>query len=310
MGSSVNRRDALSEVAASFEDDYKVSVGPDFPELFDGPDILAGKPGRLTAVFIPKQHELRSPERLRTRLILTRLALPEHAQCLLALNDAFGQEELLENLERDFHAVVRIEDRAGLRRVRSKSQELRKIPEATRHMVESRMTFLLGLSAESQTPWSGAPEELLVQGDEAVSADTDAAEQERQIAPRSLWTGSLMTESELPSHTAINVRVVGGVLVAGGNGHRRPVREHILPYLTLARETAFAVDNGVPYLRHPTAGVIVFQGVSHPRIDPLKPIRASAFAGWALLAAPSRPEFDRSVKATAAWLAGSTRGGA
>jgi hypothetical protein len=68
----MSRRDVLLKIAESFEGDFTVSVEPDLPELFEGPDVLAGKPGRLIAVFVPKTHELRRPEQLRTRLVLSR----------------------------------------------------------------------------------------------------------------------------------------------------------------------------------------------------------------------------------------------
>ena len=41
-GASMSRRDVLLEIARSFEDDFTVSIEPDLPELFEGPDVLAG----------------------------------------------------------------------------------------------------------------------------------------------------------------------------------------------------------------------------------------------------------------------------
>jgi hypothetical protein len=107
----------------------------------------------------------------------------------------------------------------------------------------------------------------------------------------------------LPSRS-VNVTIRDGVLIAGQAGEGRGIRERIRPYLTLAVQTAFHVDNGVPYLGHPTAGVFVVQGARWPRVDPLKPLRASAFAGWALLGDPSREEISQTVRETSEWLRG------
>src|SRR5205823_13374542 len=74
---------------------------------------------------------------------------------------------------------------------------------------------------------------------------------------------------------------------------------------TLAMTTAFRVDNGVPYPHHSTVGVLVVQDAPRPGSDPSKPVRASAFAGWALLTNPSRDEFLQRVKAASEWLQGS-----
>jgi hypothetical protein len=155
-GAPVSRRDILLEISASFEDDFTVSLEPDLPELFEGPDVLAGKSGRLIAVFVPKSHEFRSPEQLRTRLVLSRLALPDHAQCLLAIEDAFDAPRL-ESLSRDFHAIVNVEDRSGLRRLRTKSLEHRKIPNTTRLMTEWRTAFLMTVSLAHQPKLAAPP---------------------------------------------------------------------------------------------------------------------------------------------------------
>jgi hypothetical protein len=302
----VSRRDTLLEISASFEDDFTVSLEPDLPELFEGPDVLAGKSGRLIAVFVPKSHELRNPERLLTRLVLSRLALPDHAQCLLAIEEAQDSSRV-ERIARDFHAVVSVDDRAGLRRLRTKSQEHRHVPASTRQMVERRTAFLMTLSLAHQPQLAAAPDEV---GEDWESVDirptTSSSNGTSGAAhvPLPLWPMPLLTQSALLQAGSASVSVYDGVLVAGGVAARRGIHERILPYLTVAAQAAFRVDNGVPYLGHPTAGVFIVQDARWPRSDPLKPLRASAFAGWALLSNPSKEEFSESVREASEWLVG------
>jgi hypothetical protein len=302
----VSRRNTSLEIAESFEDDFTVSLEPDLPELFEGPDVLAGQSGRLIAVFVPKSHERRRPEQLRTRLVLSRLALPDHAQCLLAVEDAYDISQL-ESLSHDFHAIVNVEDRSALRRLRTKSLEHRKIPEATRRMVEWRSTFLMTVSLAHQPKLFARDEDLfdgpdVYDNEPVLPGQPGNGHAASSLVP--MWAGHLLTQSELPLVRSVNVRVRDGALVGGEAVTGRSVRERIRPYLALAAETAFRIDNGVPYLGRPTAGVFVVQGARSFREDPLKPLRASAFAGWALLEDPSESEFSQSVRQTAEWLRG------
>jgi len=305
----VNRYQTLLQIAESFEDDHAVSLSPDLPELFEGPDVLAGRSGRLIAVFVPKANEARSPERLRTRLILSRLALPDHAQCLLALDESFHEASPILDLERDFHAVVHVDDRAGLRRFRSKPVEHRKIPPATRRMVERRMAFLFALGLPQPARALAAPSDLLEEPVQLSSSEPTLSQFDWTLEPKQAWSGPILHESELPHVRAAHVQVRDGVLIAGANGHHLPVRERVRPYLTVALRTAFLVDNGVPYLNRPTAGLLILHDTGQSYADPLKPLRASAFAGWALLSNPSREEFAQRVRAASKWLAGSVSDG-
>lgn len=303
----MSRRDVLLEIAQSFEDDFTVSVEPDLPELFEGPDVLAGKPGQLIAVFVPKSHELRHPEQLRTRLVLSRLALPDHAQCVLVLEDS-GDVSRLEQLGRDFDAVVVSTDRADLPRLRSESQH-HQIPASTRRMVERRTAFLVALSLAHQ-PRLAAPGNVAEDWDGVdvmlASSTTNGAGDPAQLQ-LPFWPMPLLTQSARPQAPSASVDVYDGVLVAGSSGAGRSISERIRPYLTVAAQTAFRIDHGVPYLGHPTAGVFIVQDARWPRVDPLKPVRASAFAGWALLSDPSRDEMSESVREASRWLVGTVR---
>ena len=74
---------------------FVVSVNPDHPYLFEGPDILAGGDGRLLAIFRPKSTELSNPNRLLSRLVLTKLALPNHTRYILVMDPERPNSKLL-----------------------------------------------------------------------------------------------------------------------------------------------------------------------------------------------------------------------
>jgi len=303
----MTRRDILLQVAESFTDGFTVSVSPDLPELFEGPDVLAGRSGQLIAIFVPKGQELQSPDRLRNRLILSRLALPDHAQCLLVLNEKSVYLPHLMDLERDFHAVVRSDDLSELRRTRSKSMDHRRIPLETRLMVEDRMAVLLKQSRPEESELLNLSNGLSEDDVSPLAVDSSLSKSLPTDGLRAFWTTPLLAEADLPSRRTAEVRVENGVLIASADGRHKALRERVRPFLALAMDTAFRVDNGVPYLYRPTAGVLVLRDLPRDRSDPLKPLRASAFAGWAVLVNPSRDEFSHSARAARDWLMESVR---
>jgi hypothetical protein len=68
---------------------FVVLARPEHPYLLAPPDLLIGGEGLLTAVFSPKSAETRAPRLLRARLVAARLALPEHARCVLLATKEF-----------------------------------------------------------------------------------------------------------------------------------------------------------------------------------------------------------------------------
>ena len=48
-------------------------------------------------------------------------------------------------------------------------------------------------------------------------------------------------------------------------------------------QTEFDLDNGVPYRVEPTANLLLVDRLPEGRLDPAKPVRAAAFAGWSML---------------------------
>jgi hypothetical protein len=289
--------DKLQRIAEVLEDDYVVSIRPDLPELFEGPDVLAGRNGRLVAVFVPKIRELRRPDRLLTRLVLSRLALPDHVTCVLAISDSSREDVEASELNQHFHTVVSLDDPNDLRRARKKQREDKSLPEASRRLTEQRAAFLLELATQQSLP---------VPTSRAKRKQHPYKQALAQLAPHADLghPDPAFIEpmrSDMATRFLAATWVYRGVLVADGVRAEQPLRQRMLPYLTLARKMAFRVDKGIPYLNLPTAGVFVTTELpSSP--DPIKPWRASAFAGWALLTNPSPDQIVHLVEATSDWL--------
>src|SRR5271167_3643956 len=100
---------------------FVVLAQPEHPYLLAPPDLLIGGEGLLTAVFSPNSAENRTPRLLGARLVAARLALPEHARCVL-----LGTEEFIDRAgsgagrtgtvlsEGNFEIVLSIDDPRGL----------------------------------------------------------------------------------------------------------------------------------------------------------------------------------------------------
>jgi hypothetical protein len=129
-----------------------VAVNPDHPELFEGPDILAGLEGRLLAVFSLKRKEARDVRRLATRVLLTRLALPSHARCVLLLDEEDSTEINHPPHIGDVSSLFHVARPFGPRRLTHVLRDVnaddgqKEIPTSVRQHVYERYAFLLDLS--------------------------------------------------------------------------------------------------------------------------------------------------------------------
>src|ERR1700737_820463 len=137
---------AIDELIGLLGQRWVVATLPDYPNLFDGPDILAGHDGQLLAVFVPKKREITHPERLRARLLLTRLALPDHAWCVLVSEDPSNGIARL--FGHDFHSYAG-RGRASLDRAFHVNQfeiDRRKGPAAIRFFVQAGADYLFDVT--------------------------------------------------------------------------------------------------------------------------------------------------------------------
>lgn len=97
-----------SRLKRNLSGDFLIIKDPDHPYLISPPEILLAVPERLLAIFFIKGHETSSPYRLISRLVASRLALPQSTSCILVrstksnLNDfqmEYSFDDVLEESE-------------------------------------------------------------------------------------------------------------------------------------------------------------------------------------------------------------------
>jgi hypothetical protein len=83
---------------------------PEHPLLLRGPDALIGGPGNLCALFAPNGWEIDNPAHLATRLISSKLALPDNCRTVLLIEE--NLEGRFSRLDNDFGLVSSFEDKS------------------------------------------------------------------------------------------------------------------------------------------------------------------------------------------------------
>ena len=274
----------VNQFAQKLRKSLTLVVGPDHPLLLNGPDILIASEGILTAVFIPHAHELKKPDYLLVRLGLSRLAYPPHMRCVLVV-DKIREEHLeLNRLSRNFHESLRTSEWKNLNKFvedpNAGRNQVGIIPTDIRQKMFSRYVYAL-----EETEKYLSTQSRKRNATRKLSRDKILMEGNR-LAVR-MWTSQ--EDSLLPN----NVRVIENYLVSVCSFKRGAVTSKLRPSINAAMQHSFGIDNGVPYARQNvlSMNVMVVDEAPHNKIDSLKPIRATSFAGWVL----TRPEHNEDV---------------
>jgi len=300
----VERKAVIGVVSSAFGRDYTVAPRPDLPNLFEGPEVLAGRTGDLVAVFIPKKAEIRNAARLLARLGLCRLALPSHTRCVLVYSEqeAAGQLDP-RHAELDFHQVAAAEARGTLRdtlHTNSGVHRLGSVTQGTRALVGRRASYLFEVSVNNGGHWE--PADI----PESVGVETPPS---RPRMPPNLTLGSSpaweRARAFFPGF-GLEARAEGDGSVLVVEEHRSARHSSIASLVQ--RQVApgfwlnFTIDNGVPYPTAWTAGLIV--APAHPGygLDPLKTFRAAAWAGWAVVRESDEEGTRALVSALTSWI--------
>lgn len=291
-----NRIDGL---VRSLRRDWVIALRPDHPNLFDGPDILAGRTGRLLALFIPHQREISNPARLQARLVLTRLALGDHAWCVLVLgSDGRRSREPAGTVHYDFHAVVDLGQNSDGKAFEPNEIEIekRKIPATIRSFVQSRTDYLFGLSPPTEDRLVRVAESRA--GDHYGDALALSVHEQPELVARA--RKNLRQFKSFQERVSFRDRLI---IARQKSGRPASVRQLLDPLLPDCIQLAFAVDNGVPYpLMAAMAGLLLADSLKSPQKDPLKPFRAAAFAGWAVVVGPKLSEWESLAEQMNDWL--------
>lgn len=286
----MSRQNILDELRNSLSDVSSVVFDPDLRLLMDGPDILIGENGNLLGIFVPRMDEVLDVSLFLTRFALSRLALPDHARFLLVIDStnerrmsAFASDEVSDN----FHEVLLSssaskatnflrDSEAGRKKVGAVSPEIRQY---------SRDRFALAFAASVQRFGQDSSK------DNQISPNTIEEYFDSVESNRSEIRSWHRPPRRLPRSTA---SIGKRLLVAGVTFRGARVRPRLRPYLSAAVVFDYSLDSGVPYpvadLKSSPMNLMIVDQQPEMRLDPWKPVRAAAFAGWTLSLSASRDE--------------------
>lgn len=251
-------RDRLSSLLRrEIKGSYLTVKAPDHPLLLRGPDILIGGEGNLTAVYLPTTQEMRQDKALRSRYILSRLALPAATRHLLV---HWGSSaETTSSTYGQFAIELAWDERRDIAKI----------------AVDSNY---FGRQID-------IPKSIEVAAKERFSESYFAIQANRRLLARAGQSSPDASEGKLNVARLIDQGpIVDGVrenYFQGGTLSLPSIKSLIAKTTT----DSFTLEDGVPLpnneqLIHDLAAVAdvaSFQG------DPDKVLRAAAFAGWALL---------------------------
>jgi hypothetical protein len=282
-----HRRRDLGQILRRTLDDSVVVVSPDHPLLVRAADILIGKSGRMTAVFLPTSEERSSPDKLSARLILNRLALPSHTRCILVAEDA--DVKLAQRFKGDFSVTLSWEDRNEISKVARAPTAPgghHDVPEET--VARAQMDYSNGMqlmeivARVSRRPFSsifGEPARTIYPK-EPLRQKSKSDGPPRRPPTRNEIT---VLDSKIPT------------VDYEGQGVDTPTVTGLIADQAVSR---YVLDTGVPYKRGALPGLVIIEDWPDRRNDNEKLIHATAFSGWAFILNSQRDklsEFARRI---------------
>ena len=273
---------SLARLLISRDNSLIVAVEPDHPLLFSGPDVLVGGNGRVVTFFLPKVRELRNPDLLLARLAVARLALPATMRAALLIGSFEGADRLVNLARRDFDEVVDLADHPSvaqfvLDRKDRRKEDISNLQEIKRGAVD-RFEALYTFSYEQFLgEGKGTTKERLMESLPGI----------RSLVEVPSWTGHAGKSRKLYQ--------AEGATVAFLQLGRRAILEKMRPLCVTALMLDYSLDNGIPYPRARTLNVMFSDRTPVSQFDPLKPIRAAAFAGWAVSVPESGEEAQSQI---------------
>lgn len=269
----------VSQLHASLARQLYSAARPDLPHLLAGPDLLLAAPSSLVALFVAKAFERLTPDRLRARLILARLALPRHARCVIVLQP---EDERGELPLRDFNAVFRPRDLPTLVQFANEREAVgntRPTPEAIRHVARMRFSIIYkaarSIAGDEVLTYRPGPRRRDAARHDPPDISSDAAVERQGLASAKALdpdSDSLRWEDE---------RYMYWSSMTGIAALRDDVDDTV--------NRSFALDFGVPYPKDLGADVILADSLPVGRFDPFQPLRGGAFAGCLIARAAEQP---------------------
>lgn len=269
----VPKNSITDKIKAEFKREYNVAVFPDFPHLISAPDILIGGNGKLCAIFIAKIYELHQPDLLLSRLVLSRLGLPDNLISVLVIPNDKNFEEGEISISRNFDLLLVNEKVKAVKQLLESDYKSRKLISETRHRTITRYTrfFYENLQRNIDKPGYSKPQELFhelrVKGGYQVTKTQNWNSQET-ANKGNLLEGLAVRE---------NVNVLAGTFENNASPFAK-----LKKFCYRSLKFDYALDNGVPYIFNPKVNILLLDKIPYYKFDPQKPLRSSAFSGLVL----------------------------
>ena len=279
-------RRLVSTLERRLPKEFIVSVRPDHPHLLESPDIIVGGRGVLSAIFVPKARELQNPEILLARLIGSRLAFPSEIRCFLTATPLIADDFSLavsEHFDRSFELTDLIHLIESIQEIEGREIS-RSVPAQIRNQARNRYQLLFNVAnlRHRIRPIGANPRELLISlRDRVPHEDFDL-----MALPLAFPWSVLKTRRPKDS---LNYR---GCEIATVSLIRQRINFEVLTELcTYSLTRSYGLDRGIPYIgREINPNILLVNRWPEEGQDPLKAVRAAAFAGWALTAAETPEE--------------------
>lgn len=267
---------------ASLGSDWIVAVDPDLPYLFEAPDILVGGNGKLLGFFVPRNIELSNPSLLWSRLIMSILALPANFMPVLVLRPS-NQIRFTEEKNWGFynHFAAQLEQHEVLDFTLKMEH---KAPNRDLQNLQSKVfsrasdMFELSMAFQADPKWS-----------EPTKDWVDNVHNKMNIAEGMYWKTEI-NDIHLSKNSQFWMLPNSMIGIVESNNARS---QRLRGLFSVSLRQQFTLDNGVPFERSSVAPdmlrFLLTEHIRASRGDPLKDLRAAAFAGW-LMPPPSVAE--------------------
>ena len=271
----MNRRLITESLVRVIGKQYTVSISPDLPHLIDGPDLLLAREGKLCAVFIPRVAESKNPDILLFRLALSRLGLPDHVTSALVVNNENVAKKYLNQIAWHFDRAFSNDDFEELGSFVSDFQQSRPLPANVRKLTLARSLKLFDMSMKQHLVKTDgvAPQKLI-----------EELRHKGDFKPARVTSWSKIDKSQRRKIFQVPFLLSSDhqlVAAASFKNKRSPIPKlRTLSRLSMLVE--YDLDYGVPQIINPTTNVLLVDEIPTGRFDPLKPLRAIAFAGWSV----------------------------
>lgn len=280
-----HRRRGLAKSVADALSGYVVVASPDHPLLMRSADVLIGGSSLMTAAFLPTSEERSDPKKLSARLILNRLALPNHTRCVLVIEQA--DRSLANRFGSDFAAIVPWTRRGDVAKIAKDSVSPaghRDVPfesaAAAQRDFSNGMRIMRVVARVARRPFTSAYGE--------PPASRDPSRSERVSAKSGGQPADPPSKSQFLSGDAV-------VPVTDFSG-QVPDSLAVARLISDQVSVRYGLDTGIPIRRDGLVGLAIVEDWPVRSYEREKLIHAAAFAGWAFVLESQRQQIPKLAK--------------